>query len=350
MEFKRTILAITCSIILLSAHFVYADQRLDEHSCSDVNVADQLGPIRDQGNIGWCYANVAADLITFHYQLALHGQQASAGYVALTFNEYRLHKPNVDAGLISPATVFSQFNGICPQSFQDEALKNSPFKTIREQIDALVAFKEEYDKRKTLKLDTSNFTILDTYRNSKSYINFFSDQELQDLLDTSTVSNFPRKLAQRLCKSRLIYVRPDLKIRAQTGFIEGWKNFLPNIFKTRKYVPAPLVGRADLIKEIHEELDKDNFVALSYVTRIFYDPTSERYKKAGLHASGIVGRRWNKQDKVCEFKLRNSWGKTCASYTNPELKGKCDPQTGYVWIPDSIMQRTVSDVVYFKKN
>jgi len=142
MEFKRIICILAYVLTLLLTDFVYADQTLDKDHCTTKDVSNQLGEVRDQGNIGWCYANVAADLLTFRYQDRLNGQQASAGYVAITFNQYTKTKPNEDAGLISPAAVFSQLNGICPQSFQDTALKDSPFKTIRDQINALVSLKE----------------------------------------------------------------------------------------------------------------------------------------------------------------------------------------------------------------
>lgn len=349
MEFKRIICILAYVLTLLLTDFVYADQTLDKDHCTTKDVSNQLGEVRDQGNIGWCYANVAADLLTFRYQDRLNGQQASAGYVAITFNQYTKTKPNEDAGLISPAAVFSQLNGICPQSFQDTALKDSPFKTIRDQINALVSLKETYDQRKKERLEFSRFQELEMYRSSKSYINLLSDDDLRDVLEHSSVRTFPRKLVERLCKPYMIKVKFDLQIRPQLGFIEGVKDFLPSLLKNMKFTPAPVLGRADLVEDIHEQLGKDNFVAFSYWTRIFYDPNSERYKKSGMHASGIVGRKWNDKEKVCEFKLRNSWGKNCSSYTNPELKGKCDPQTGYIMVPDYIIQRTITDVSYYKK-
>lgn len=349
MEFKRIICVLAYALTLLSTIFVYADQTLDERDCTTVDLSKQLGAVRNQGNIGWCYANVAADLLTFRYQSELHGEQASAGYVAITFNQYTKTKPNEDAGLITPAAVFSQLNGICPQSFQDMALKDSPYKTIRDQINALVSLKDTYEKRKKQNLGFAQFRELEMYRNSKSYINLLSDDDLMDVLEKSSVRTFPRKLAERLCKPYMIKVKFDLQIRPQIGFIEGWKNFLPSILKYRKFTPAPILGRSDLIKEIHEQLDQDNFVAVSYWTRIFYEPGSDRYNNSGMHASGIVGRKWNDKNKVCEFKLRNSWGKSCGSYTNPELKGKCDRETGYLMIPDTIVMRSITDISYYKK-
>lgn len=89
-------------------------------------------------------------------------------------------------------------------------------------------------------------------------------------------------------------------------------------------------------------------MAAAYKTNIFYEPGSDYYKNAGSHVSVLVGRRWNKQSKTCEFLLRNSWGKNCYSYSNPELKGKCDPNTGYVWLSNEILKRSVTEAVYFR--
>tara|TARA_B110001454_G_scaffold219198_1_gene251555 strand:+ start:130936 stop:132024 length:1089 start_codon:yes stop_codon:yes gene_type:complete len=359
MELKRIICILAYVLTLLSTEFVYADQTLDERDCTTVDISPQLGAVRNQGNIGWCYANVAADLLTFRHKNELGGKQASAGFVALTFNQFTLYlDPNEDAGYITPAVIFSEFAGICPQAFQDEALKKSPYKSIREQITALVELKKAYDEQRQ-KSNTPEFKELEVYRNSKSYINLLSDDQLIKLLEMSSVKTFPRNLAQSLCRPYMIRVKPVLNLRPQWYFTEGLKNFIPWVFSNglnnvipfiaegRKKETIAALGRRDLMKEVHEEIGNKNFVAFSYNTRIFYDPKSEKYKKAGLHASGIVGRRWH--NGQCELKLRNSWGASCASYTNPELKGKCDPKTGYVWVPDSIFLRTIHDVTYYRR-
>lgn len=331
------------------ANTVAADQTLDEGLCTTEDVSQPLGPLRNQGNIGWCYANVAADLMTFRFQDQLNGDRASAGYIALTFNQFRLLRPNDDAGLVSVAMMFSQLNGLCPQGFQEQALARSPFKTIREQINALVELKETYDQRKKLGLSVDDFKLLDTYIKSESYINRLSDQELKTLLDKSSVRSFPRHLVSYMCAPYAIDLPKDIhKIRFQFGVIEGWKKIVPSFIKNRELTPSKKLGRQDLIKEIHNELNKKNMIAISYDTRIFLNEEQAKAKKPGLHASSIVGRRW--ENGKCELKLRNSWGANCAPYTNLNLKGKCDPQTGYVWIPDTLLMQTVSDVVYYRKD
>ena len=135
-----------------------------------MDVSARLGSLRDQGNIGWCYANVAADLMTFRYHSQLQGEEVSAGFVAITFNQFTKLKANADAGFVLPAVWFAENSGaICPQSFQDLALKSSPNLTIRDQINGLVSLKEAFNKRKRQPGTWEN--ALSVYQKSDSFIN-----------------------------------------------------------------------------------------------------------------------------------------------------------------------------------
>ncbi len=348
MELLRGKLSFIVALVAFLAHFSWADQTLDKNKCTSIDVSQRLGELRNQGNIGWCYANVAADLLTFRFNDELHGERASAGYVALTFNEFAKLKPHPDqdAGLISPAVFFSQRNGICPQSFQDTVLKNSPFKSIKEQIKGLVELKRSFDKTKSTHF--KDLEIVKKYRDSNSYLNTLSDEVLVEILNSTSTRTFPRKLAETLCKPHMVEVKHDVKIRFQESFIEGWKHIFTALLAREKNLSPLKLGARDLIKEIHEELQNQNMVAISYYTRIFYEIGSAAYNKAGLHASSIVGRKWNETTRSCDFKLRNSWGKRCDSYTNPNLKNKCELDSGYVWVPDTLLQNSISDIVYYK--
>lgn len=349
MKISHYILSLIVFAGVLAVNFSYAEQTLDERDCTMVDVSKPLGPVRDQGNIGWCYANVAADLLTFRYQKELGGQQASAGYVALIFNQYTMNAPNEDAGYVTPSILFSQYHGMCPQALQEKALKHSPFKTIRDQINALVALKITYDRRKQDPSNEDVLKIIKIYRRSKSYINLLSDEQLFRLLDTSSVRTFPRLLADKLCQKYKVKVKPDLNIRFQIGFLEGWRHILPTIFMRNPFEQVKKLGTTDLISEIHEELENRNIVAVGYNAHIFYKVGSKEYNNASLHSSSIVGRRWNSASRKCEFKLRNTWGKNCVAYTNPELKNKCDKKSGYLWLPETLLSQSIIDIVYYKK-
>jgi hypothetical protein len=343
---KNAIFVLAICGSLFHVNSTWADVASDRKACSDVDLATELGPVRNQGNIGWCYANVAADLITFRFKKELNGRRASAGYVALIFNEFTSNKPNDDAGLVSAAALFSQWYGVCPASFEEPAFAKSPFKTLRERINSLVLLKEAYDRRNQSFYYAEHLKqLIENYRNSKSMINQLSDEELEEILQNSSTRSFPRKLADRLCGPYKIKVTKDLKIR----YVHYYASGLTQLLNNPNLEAVPSMGRTNLIQKINQLLDHKNVAAIGYRTSIFYDPKTERFKKAGMHASSIVGRRWNAKTNTCDLKLRNSWGQSCDNYTNPELKDSCDPKTGYLYLPPKILARTLDEVIYYQR-
>lgn len=335
---------------VLFVSFSYAGQTLDARSCTPIDVSAPLGNPRYQGNIGWCYANVAADLLTFRYQKELQGQKASSAFVAIVYNDYVRLRPNVGAGYVAPALIFSQFSGICPQEFQDAVLRDSPYKTLREQIDSLVRLKSDYDVWRLFHRKTAfRSDVLDKYRASKSRINQLTNLELMTILENSTRQNFPRKLSEKLCQPYMVSVKPDVEVRFHFRFLNILAHTFPKLLNRKEFSPLKIAGAEELIKELHQQLSENNMVGVGYNTSIFYDLTKANGDTGTGHDSSIVGRRWNEVENVCELKLRNSWGKDCSQYTNPDLKHKCDKETGYIWIADTLLQKTISDIVYYRK-
>lgn len=331
-------------LLIFIANFTFAGQILDEKYCDNKDLSADFGPVRDQGNIGWCYANAAADMMTFQYKKELGGERVSAGYVALAFNEVMLKKPNDDAGDVIPAILASQYFGVCTAEIEEKAMNQGPFHTIRDKINGLVYLKEVYDQKKM----NPNFVdkyqgSLMQYLNSDSLINKISKEELEYVLENSTKRTFPRKLADRVCAGNKKKIKLSLNMNFEYFALEGFRRL---IFKGQSDIVDS--GKMGLIKTINKQLAIKKPVAISYKTSIFFLPGSENYEKAGMHVSSIVGRRWNKETKTCEFKLRNSWGKNCQYYSNPELNGKCDPQTGYVWLSSEILARTITEAIYFR--
>lgn len=106
--------AILLLLLIFLANITFADQILDEKYCDEKDLSADFGPVRDQSNIGWCYANVAADMMTYQYKKELSGARVSAGYVALAFNEVMFKKPNDDAGDVIPAILAAEYFGVCP--------------------------------------------------------------------------------------------------------------------------------------------------------------------------------------------------------------------------------------------
>lgn len=331
-------------LLLFLANITFAGQILDEKYCDDKDMSADFGPLRNQGNIGWCYANVAADMMTYQYKSELNGERVSAGYIALAFNEIMFKKPNDDAGDVIPAILAAEYFGVCTADIEEEALQAGPFESIRDKINNLVLLKTTYDQKKKNPNYVSPYEDhLNVYLKSNSIINKISRQELENTLQNSTKRTFPRKLADKICAENKKKIKLSLNLRFEFFAFEGFRRLVLN-----GETNIANSGRAGIIKAINKQLTKNKPVAASYRTNIFYEPQSEAYEKSGMHVSTIVGRRWNKETKTCEFKLRNSWGKNCYTYTNPELKGKCDPQTGYVWLSSEILARSVQETIYFR--
>lgn len=71
-----------------------------------------------------------------------------------------------------------------------------------------------------------------------------------------------------------------------------------------------------------------------------------------LHASSIIGRRWNAETGQCQFLLRNSWGAGVAACKDlyPELDkaGSCNPEDGTLWINVKDMHEKLHDFYYLE--
>ena len=69
---------------------ISAEAQQCEAQKSDMDYTGMMGPTRDQGAVGWCYAYTAADLITFHLRNTgdLKGGQISASGLSLQSNEF----------------------------------------------------------------------------------------------------------------------------------------------------------------------------------------------------------------------------------------------------------------------
>jgi len=189
--------------------------------------------------------------------------------------------------------------------------------------------------------------VLQTYRESQSALNSLSDADLIGILNSSTSGNFPRRLAERMCKDHMIKAKLHGRIMVSVSVTEWGRTYLPSVFKNDIFTPHNLQRKGELIEKIHAELEKYNMVGIGYNTRIFYDLSIPNGPRGGAHASSIVGRKWNEKTRTCEFKLRNTWANDCSQYTNPDLKHKCDEKSGYIYIPDTLLEETISDIVYY---
>lgn len=299
--------------------------RQSKRSCTVVDLKPALGPNRDQGDLGWCYANTAADLLTFEYAQELKGQKVSSTYVALA-NGYTVGAPaDHNGGWINQALLNSQVLGLCPVSLdkklfhRDSSMKLS---TIKDLID----LKTRFDKSLG---DSLPFDFDKIYANPDNPLASFNQKEIYHLLKESTVKDFPFLLARGLCQEEIQTVERRVPVR---------------VLKTWMWP----VDTAPLIFKIHQVLDNHQIIGLHYSMAMFEgDKAPISYEQT--HASVIVGRRWNQKTESCELQIRNSWGDSCSAkdYKADYFRQPRVCVSGNIWVPEDKIEKYAFSVTYF---
>ncbi len=64
---------------------------------------------------------------------------------------------------------------------------------------------------------------------------------------------------------------------------------------------------------------------------------------SGFHSSVVTARRWHKGK--CQFKIRNSWGKSCSFYNNLV---DCEKETGSFWVNDEHFVKATLSTTYIE--
>lgn len=88
------------------------------------------------------------------------------------------------------------------------------------------------------------------------------------------------------------------------------------------------------MKEVNFNIVKGRLQTVDYDVSYFTDFD-------GLHSSIILGRRWNKGR--CEYNIRNSWGKSCASY---KTGIECNKEQGTYWVSDEDLFNASANIRY----
>ncbi len=323
----------------------------NEEECSTVDLRPELGPVRDQGDIGWCYANAAADLLTFYYRDSLHGDRVSSGYTALIYNEKNGNPALAEGGAVDQAMKRVPQEGLCPESLEKEVLGEGPHLGIKEKLDHFVQLKIVYDQGQQDPAKWQEYLQMrEQYRRQKSSIFLLRTPEFNDLFRHSTTAEFPLNFANYLCNGHRIFPKQN-----------------PPHMKSRSKEDPGNPGWA-LSPRIHRQLEAGQPVAVSFSMDFFLNPNvpdrhyswlNDVYFKKYFpqfykptvdgdhHATLIVGRKWNKARRTCDWILRNSWGPSCAHYRNPLYQQPDKCQDGNLFIDERFFETQVMRMFYF---
>ena len=318
-----------------------------ESECTSIDVRKEVGPIRDQGNIGWCYANAAADLLSFEYRTQLNHRQASAMHMALTYTDsYMADLPVIGKSFFEGGSLYlalksysMRHKSVCLQAPEDSTLTKGilvkradgtmrPL-ALKEKLKELMHLKSTFDDYAKDRSKKAAFQA--QWRRlyeAKSHLFSMGNERLIELLAYTSKRDFPHEVADELCKDHSIPVK---------------QNSEPTVLATLRLPNLKNVA----IDQINDQLHMKNIVGLTYQASVLTTPDVSTDIESA-HVSVLVGRRWNKNK--CEYLIRNSWGKGCYAYKNsPVFKERCEGD-GHVWIPEDIMKKSMMGISYFDKS
>lgn len=280
---------------------------------------------RNQDSLGWCYAFAAADLIS-----AEVGQPVSSLHASLIFNtslensntrhtndraqkkaflnnEARLRYIYEGGSLSASLKTIIAEKQVCYE-------KNLPFdnhkgKTTIELLMQLESLKMKIDAR-----NMNEFLIcgeLNRILPEFGLYNLTADNiEVAEKLIDTQINAAMEQIVESSCKKQIQL--PPIEVRS----------LLPN---------------PNYMKDINTMVSTGKAVAINYDIK---DVTAQ----SGRHVNLITGRRWN--NGRCEYKLRNTWGKSCSLF-NPGID--CIKEEGSFWVPEEFVRQKTTAATYLMK-
>lgn len=305
--------------IFLVPSLVFGFSKSDESQCTKLDLRNNsLGAVRDQGKISWCYAFAGADMLAHAMGIT---RAVSAADIAISYNETLLarlmnqleshtdHLPH-QTGFNKIALNKILKVGLCPEV----VFPSEYWIKVQHGKEFLVpmpeAMKEIYDlffKVKKYRFSTLPF-----------YYRFEHVDELvfQELLKSKNLRHFYSELRSIVCQS--------------------------DRFKNEEALKARMIFvRQSIFKDISEILDSGTLVGVDYDSRVLEDHTHKTRSFANLHTSVIVARRWNQNQKQCEYLIRNSHGRSCEKY---DSYFSCEE--GHIWVGEAELYPNLTSIVY----
>lgn len=270
---------------------------------------------RNQDSIGWCYAFAAADLVS-----AELGVPVSSLHTSLIYNQtqenilIKNHSDEVqknnffegrakfryvyENGSLSAAVrALSAHRLVCPES-------SLPFDQHQGRTTMQLIYKME-ELKETIDANRLSETMVCNELNAilpGFGFNHATNPEIARKLLQNEINSSMERLVETNCRKQIQV--PSFRITA----IQPGKDYLT---------------------QINNLVSQGKPVAVNYDIK---DITQSR----GRHINIITARRWN--NGKCEYKLRNSWGQSCAAL-NPEFD--CNKAEGSFWVSDKwLLEKT----------
>ena len=279
--------------------------KLTQSQCADVDIRigkpqaikDFLSKPADQGDIGWCYGYVTTDLLTVETGSPLSVSHISSNYIKSIRSNPTLTR---EYDSITDSTSFGIYERGQVDKAVQMAIKYSPI-CIHNDLDLNLFWVKDIDwiHREFKEKQIKNKTVCET-------IQFYMPN-----LDYSLTNFMEQYIAKNINDDLEPMIRKNCPTKIDIPRVEAKVINKPKVFGKDKYV-----------KIVNELLNSGKPLGIDY-------RLENITKLEGLHASTVIGRRWNKGR--CEYNIRNSWGHTCEPY-NKNIE--CNKEDGSFWLED----------------
>ena len=280
--------------------------------CSPIDLRKDFPlQMRDQGDIGWCYANTAADYLQFHYRIP---EMISAADIAISYNlerwprlyQWFTGREVPETGFIRSALKKAVQEGYCPESYlpSDQWVKETKSgndfmtekKTLLASIEDLFSLQDGIQEG--LYKSVSDLPYIFRFK-------MISDLQFFSLLGENSHQSLLNALRLAAC--------------------EGHRKEYPSAIGR---IGMALKGRKAFVR-IHRYLEMGSPVSVDYFYGFLHSDDYVR-SVASLHTSLIMGRHLNEKTGECQYLIKNSRGDHCEEYDD---RHTCEH--GYVWVDES---------------
>lgn len=289
----------------------------DPTSCGFIDESINLGPVRDQFDVGWCFANTAADVLKHAYLGDFGDSQVSSTFVALNYfftKEFK-DKKNINSifnnsGVAVQAIEYIANNPgrpICLQTVDDKMHQRSTNMSLAQKLDF---FREQYNDYQIYIKETNpelrNKALRSLLQNqqkiiqTKGFLSLFDENILLNALAEPTLDEAVMSLLNVACEKESKSITHTIKFN---NYFTSTRNSQVVDASNSTYMPKDF----SYLDKINKALDNKKIIGFVYKMETVVADKNQK----GVHVSSIIGRQYNDKEKKCYYKVRNSWGTNC---------------------------------------
>lgn len=353
-------------LLLLAFSFIHAYANEQTSDCGEVNLSQELGEIRNQSNVGWCFANTAADLLTvshkselfYHFQSQAQNSSLKSTdlQVSSIFSALHYFRSQVDGGtnhkevfnsggyILDAIQIIQQKGFICPQSLDVLLIETGSKSLLKEKFikfEEIYSTYQDYIKTRSEKSKEQFFRMIQELESKNTFLSAYNAEQIKSVLTQATLESAVMKLLDLVCENKKIAITKKLSFEKMTSYGDNTNTYYSSKIKNR-------VGYEVFQKTIDKALDNKRPLGIAYnVGNVLKEPKIS----SGAHASVISGRKLINNE--CFYQIRNSWGEDCTrkAFIN-EVLIKDYPIYSYscvkgtFWVPQKDLKFLLDEIVY----